>query len=289
MPGLGMDLCLQLSLEQPKQAEELPDPTLFFTWYCEKARELERVNGSIVTSLQLLDTALAAIGHGRARLAKRFINATKTSLLRYHAYLLQLEAKLDDPEVSAAEKASILQVIRTIDLREYERRAQVQQSQAARQVAEEPSHLLTSQVDAESSEGLIDWAAEYAIFDLIAHGNDDEALCVARESFFFPQMLLNVDKDPSAWLLKFCEAVLEELKECDSVAFDDDWTDFVAKNVPDAKSPIDSNAVAARARKARDVLKARPKPHAPVPASSPVLPSSITSNMHATTEDDDFF
>ena len=191
----------------------LPDPALFFTWYCEKAREIEKHTGSVELSLQLLDLALENI-KSNSRIAKRFILATKNSLIKYQIHINSLASKLNQENVPLEEKASILQTLRRIDLREFEKSARA----AAVIIKNEDKNIPeTNSEDSVSFEQIsddfspTDWSIETEIIDLIIENRYNEAFSQAQQSLFFPTALLEkYSSDPLEWLEQYCKALLNE-------------------------------------------------------------------------------
>lgn len=185
---------------------KLPDPSLFFTWYCEKAREIEKHSGSAEFSLKLLELALTSLP-SNARIAKRFILATRHSLVRYDAHINSLAAKLNHESTTEEEKAVILQTLRTIDLRTFEMGTKpsiVPTEQSSKDQDEE-----ADDVDEDFSSA--DWSLELEILDLILQSRIDEAYNRAQQGIFFSTALLEkYASNPIEWLVKYCKALTQE-------------------------------------------------------------------------------
>lgn len=240
-----MDICKVLAGFNPISPSEsdlseraissgnLPDPSLFFTWYCEKAREIEKYTGSVEFSLKLLDLALANLP-SNARIAKRFILATRHSLLRYNAHINSLASKLEDEDLPAEEKASILQSLRTIDLKSFEmsgRRPSASNDESSNKSLEQEDDEIEDYQPG-------DWTSEIEILDLILQSRFDEAFSLAQQSVFFPAALK--DSYPLEWLEIYCntlcqecEKYFESLNNADSVQIispsqcNDAWSEIV--------------------------------------------------------------
>lgn len=257
---------------------DLPDPALFFTWYCEKAREIEKNTGSVELSLQLLDLALANVSG--SRIARRFITATKGSLLRFRTHLLSLAAKLERPDVSGEDKAAILATLKTIDLREFEKRTrsggEAQQTSRVVGARGEQSDQATAEgpkrfgpdASTESDASAIpsaDWTLELSVLDLILQEKFDEAFSVARQTVFFPTALLELhSKDPLEWLQGYCTALVDQCSiRADDEAqvpeelCDDPWTATVNEQLGISRQHTDEQTlqlVLAKARMATTLL-----------------------------------
>lgn len=204
----------------------LPDPELFFTWYCEQARDIERRSGSCEAAIDLLDCALSRLS-GRS-LAKRFINATRNSLLRYQGHLAAMAAKLNDASLSNDEKIKILESIRSANWREYEQQRSVKPrsidldtssnaSAAAAAVSSTsasqsssmpvPVPAFNSPVNASAS---VDWSTELAVLDAVSQGNWNDAIQAASRSTPFPVI---PDREQACeWLLQYCQVLKDELQ-----------------------------------------------------------------------------
>lgn len=189
-------------------SEKLPNPTLFFTWYCEKAREIEKYTGSVDFSLKLLELALENLP-SNSRIAKRFILATRHSLLRYEAHVNSLATKLEQENISAEEKASILQTLRTIDLKTFEmgnkKPSAVQETVIAESLIESDDDF-----DVKTRSGS-DWSDELEILDLILQNRISEAFEHAQKSIFFPAAILDKhSSNPIEWLESYCKTLSQE-------------------------------------------------------------------------------
>ena len=219
---------------------KLPEPALFFTWYCEKAREIEKYTGSVEFSLKLLDLALENLP-SNSKIAKRFILATRQSLHRYNAYINSLASKLEQEGISTEEKTKILETIRTIDLKTFEtggsKKSQTSREAFASEVLRSGPSLDES-CDAFNSE---DWTTELEILNHILENRFDEAFLLAQQSVFFPSALQEkFSNNPVDWLILYCKNItiecdnyIRSVKEDDSVAIispkqcEDVWTDIV--------------------------------------------------------------
>ena len=213
----------------------LPDPSLFFTWYCEKARDIEKFTGSVEFGLNLLDLALGSLS-SNSRIAKRFILATRHSLLRYNAHINSLASKLEQENLSAAEKVEILQTLRTIDLKTFEMSASKPQASTG------PTDNLINEHE-QSDENVMEifetanWDFELEIFNLILEGHFDEAFNHAQHSVFFPSAL--IETNPIEWLQIYsktigqeCEKYFESIKGTSVQILspeqcEDSWTEIV--------------------------------------------------------------
>lgn len=187
-------------------SEKLPSPALFFTWYCEKAREIEKYTGSVEFSLKLLELALANLP-SNSRIAKRFILATRHSLLRYQAHVNLLATKLEQENISAEEKASLLQTLRTIDLKTFE------MGSKKPVVSQETVDELSVEPDDEEDQFIIgeDWSNELEILDLILQDKITEAFGHAQKSIFFPAALIDkYSHNPVGWLEIYCKTLVKE-------------------------------------------------------------------------------
>lgn len=191
----------------------LPNPALFFTWYCEKAREIEKHTGSVELSLQLLDLALENI-KSNSRIAKRFILATKNSLIKYQIHINSLASKLDQENVPLEEKASILQTLRRIDLREFEKSARAPAVTIKNDDKNIPGFYSENSVSLEQIScdfSSSDWSIETEIIDLIIENHFNQAFSQAQQSLFFPTALLEkYSSDPLEWLEQYCKALINE-------------------------------------------------------------------------------
>jgi hypothetical protein len=212
-----MDICKVLSGFNPVSpsdfnlsneainSEKFPNPALFFTWYCEKAREIEKYTGSVEFSLKLLELALENLP-SNSRIAKRFILATRHSLLRYQAHINSLAAKLEEEKISSEEKASILQTLRTIDLKTFElgsKKSAVVQESVIESISDSEGE---EQIDIER-----DWNNELEILDLILQDKISDAFGHAQKSIFFPSALLdNYSPNPTGWLKIYCKTLAKE-------------------------------------------------------------------------------
>lgn len=187
----------------------LPEPSLFFTWYCEKAREIEKYTGSVEFSLKLLDLALEHIS-SNSRIAKRFILATRHSLIRYNAHINSLASKLDDENIPSEERASIFQTLRTIDLKTFEmsgRKLQMPSNQPDIELSEDHDE----EIEIYQSS---DWSTEMGILDLILQGRFDEAFSYAQQIIFFPTALKErYSSNPIEWLSIYCKTVAQECEK----------------------------------------------------------------------------
>lgn len=214
-----MDICKVLSGFNPVSpsdfnlsneaisSEQLPNPALFFTWYCEKAREIEKYTGSVEFSLKLLELALENLP-SNSRIAKRFILATRHSLLRYQAHVNSLAAKLEQENISSEEKASILQTLRTIDLKTFElgsKKPAIIQESIAETIIESDDE------DEEEKKIEGDWDNELEILDLILQDKITDAFRHAQKSIFFPNALLEkYSPNPIGWLEIYCNTLVQE-------------------------------------------------------------------------------
>ena len=185
---------------------KLPDPSLFFTWYCEKAREIEKHTGTAEFSLKLLELALASLP-SNARIAKRFILATRHSLIRYDAHINHLASKLNQEGTTEEEKGTILQTLRSIDLRTFE-----MGTRPALKVEEQAGDD-NEEVESDNVEDFAssDWNLELEILDLIMEARINEAFNRAQQGIFFPAALLEkYASNPVEWLVKYCKALTQE-------------------------------------------------------------------------------
>lgn len=186
----------------------LPDPALFFTWYCEKAREIEKYTGSVEFSFKLLDLALQRIPH-QARIAKRFIMATRQSLMRYSAHLTSLAAKLDAEDVTGEEKAEILETLKTIDLKTFEA-GSGRRNNVPDIITDNPDEGPVEHVTEFNSS---QWDTELQILDFILQDRIQEAFNSAQQGIFFPSALhAKASADPVFWLEKYCQALVSEIE-----------------------------------------------------------------------------
>lgn len=217
-----MDICKVLANFNPISPSEfdlsensinsgnLPDPSLFFTWYCEKAREIEKYTGSVEFSLKLLDSALRCLP-SNSRIAKRFIMATKHSLLRYNAHINLLASKLEQDNVPAEEKASILQTLRTIDLKTFEMSGR---KPAASPVNESANTLTEVNHEEFKNYHVVDWSTELEILDLILQSRFNEAFNLAQQGVFFPAALQDkYSSNPNRWLEIYCKTISQECEK----------------------------------------------------------------------------
>ncbi len=188
----------------------LPDPELFFTWYCERARDIERGSGSCEAAIELLDAALARLS-GRS-LAKRFITATRNSLLRYRGHLAALASKLNSKEIASEEKARLLENIRSADWSDFE------QQRTRPPIKPEPTEAVEDVKQNYSSncaavefvqDSGIDWSVEEGVLDSILRGNLTEAINFASQSIPFP--VLPEGEQARVWLAGYCQVLQEEL------------------------------------------------------------------------------
>jgi hypothetical protein len=259
----AMELVEGLSLAAQTEAESnslpLPEPALFFTWYCEKAREIERQTGSVDQSLQFLDAALKRVSG--ARLAKRFMNATRSSLLRYRAHLTNLAAKLEDTQTGPDEKVAILQALKTMDLREFERKSKPLPAQHLTSVPhfEAPMNVASKEIEPfRDSEPDFDLSSELDVIELILQNKLQEAYDTARRQFFFPS-LLSQPSSQTGWLYDFCTAMEHELSArangFSTVAFRDNWFQFVEKRLPRAVALPASSLPLVKVLAARQLLE----------------------------------
>lgn len=221
---------------------KLPDPSLFFTWYCEKAREIEKYTGSVEFSLKLLELALESL-HSNSKIAKRFILATRHSLLRYNFYINSLASKLEQESVPTDEKTKILETLRTIDLRTFETGGGKKS-----QPINEPEPTSSDDFRNEASVNKVgksfnseDWITELGILDLILVNKFEEAFLLAQQNIFFPSVLKEeFSSSPINWLFIYCNDVaaecdnyLEYVKEDASINIvspyqcEDFWSDVV--------------------------------------------------------------
>ena len=240
-----MDICKVLSGFNPVSpsdfnlsneaisSEKLPNPALFFTWYCEKAREIEKYTGSVEFSLKLLELALENLPNN-SRIAKRFILATRHSLLRYQAHVNYLAPKLEQENISSEEKSSILQTLRTIDLKTFEiggKKPTTIQENAV-------EIMIRSDDDEEQFNIEEDWNNELEILDLILQDKINEAFGHAQKTIFFPSALLDkYSPNPIGWLEIYCKTLTRECNfyfetvEIDSIMplspemCEDSWTE----------------------------------------------------------------
>lgn len=190
-----------------------PDPAMFFTLYCERARDVERETGSTETALQLLDSALNGVGG--CRLARRFITATRNSLLRYRAHLGTLVARLNSGEVEGAERAQLLETIRALDWREYEKKS-VRTVVVPIEEKTEPEQEQFVEFEA----SMVDWSDELEIMEAILGDNLDEALGLAQKNVYFASVSSLIRESPEKqiwWLKEYCRCVAEELKDCELI------------------------------------------------------------------------
>lgn len=208
-----------------------PDPALFFTWYCEQARDIERSTGSTEEALNLLDSALSRLsqsGTSSNRLARRFITATRNSLLRYRLHLAALVGRLNDGEVGAeGEKAQLLASIRALDWREYERSLGVVKTSGSSSGSSGSGNINISNGIANSNTSntsnaleppnvpafnspltTADWTDELTILDAIIEGRLDDAIQVAKQG-----IPLSVSADQSAWLREYCRVLVDEMRD----------------------------------------------------------------------------
>lgn len=198
--------------EKALSSGSLPDPSLFFTWYCEKAREIEKYTGSVEFSLELLDLALGNLP-SNARIAKRFILATRHSLLRYNAHINSLATKLEDETLSAEGKASILQSLRTIDLKTFEMSSKKSTTDSKDETSTKQFNDETKKEEYENYQNE-DWSAEIEILDLILQSRFDEAFDQAQQSVFFPAALIDkYSSNPMEWLEIYCRTLHQECEK----------------------------------------------------------------------------
>ena len=206
------------SLAASASSAQLPDPELFFTWYCERARDIERGSGSSEAAIELLDLALSRLASSRS-LARRFITATRNSLLRYRAHLASLAARLSSGgrEVSAEEKARLIEAIRSADWREFEQQRNTKPVIKAAEVSIALEQE-TGEVEQCSSIEVpnIDWSVELSVLDAVLRGNWSEAISLAAQSTPFP--FLPEGEEARQWLLRYCQVLREELQSYDSQA-----------------------------------------------------------------------
>lgn len=190
---------------------KLPDPALFFTWYCEKAREIEKYTGSVEFSLKLLELALENLP-SNARIAKRFILATRHSLSRYQTHINCLAARLEQENISAEEKTSILETLRTIDLKTFETGNKKPAASVTETTTENSSTFDDSDDNDEGQNcNLEDWNHELEIIDLILQIRLKEAFEQAQKSIFFPSVLLDkYSSNPTGWLELYCNTLVQE-------------------------------------------------------------------------------
>lgn len=219
-----MDICRVLTEFDPISPSEfsvslealnsgrLPDPALFFTWYCEKAREMEKYSGSVELSLKILDLALQRLPN-QARIAKRFIMATRQSLLRYSAHLNALAAKLDEKELSSEDKAAILQTLKTIDLKTFE--AGKRNSAAITDSTPSSPILIDNTSPPQQSEfNSSAWVTELQILDFILQDRINDALNFAQQGIFFPSVLAEkASANPVVWLQNYCHTLVSEIQD----------------------------------------------------------------------------
>lgn len=214
-----MDICKVLSGFNPVSpsdfnlsneaicSEKLPNPALFFTWYCEKAREIEKYTGSVEFSLKLLELALENLPNN-SRIAKRFILATRHSLLRYQAHVNYLASKLEQENISSEEKSSILQTLRTIDLKTFE-----MESKKPAAIQEIAAKIIIQSDDDDEEPFNIeeDWNNNLELLDLILQDKINEAFGHAQKSIFFPSALLDkYSANPIVWLEIYCKTLTQE-------------------------------------------------------------------------------
>jgi hypothetical protein len=184
----------------------LPDPELFFTWYCERARDIERSSGSCEAAIELLDSALVKLAGGRS-LARRFITATRHSLLRYRAHLASLANRLSNKEVSAEEKGKLLDAIRSADWGEFEQQRNRPEVKAETEVVITAEQSLLQESDETAS--VIDWSVELSVLDAILRESWAEAINLASQSTPFP--FLPEGEEARRWLERYCQVLQEEL------------------------------------------------------------------------------
>jgi hypothetical protein len=215
-----MDLCVVLSHFSPVTPSNLsysndsiavgnlPDPNLFFTWYCEKAREVEKYSGSIEFGIKLLDLALNNLSPS-SRIAKRFILATRNSLTKYNLYINNLAKKIENDTISHQERSDILQALRSADLKSFETMGVPKSC-----INDEPSELVDDSLDPIKSP---DFSTDMSLLDLIIQEKFRDAFSQARHIVFFPSAILeNNQLDHFVWLKSYCNALI---KEC-TVYFD---------------------------------------------------------------------
>lgn len=195
--------------------DNLPNPSIFFTWYCEKAREIEKNTGSVELSLSLLDYALNNVSN--SRLAKRFIMATRASLVKYNKYIVDLTAKLELESVSDSEKLSILNTLRSIDLKEYEKSCKkVKAPPNVPTILPSPDTASTSTSADSIEDKSTDWSFELNVLDLILQSKFNEAFDTVQSSIFFPTILLDACNDETTrirWLSEYCSVLVLEFRE----------------------------------------------------------------------------
>lgn len=220
---------------------KLPDPSLFFTWYCERAREIEKYTGSVEFSLKLLELALENLP-SNSKIAKRFILATRHSLSRYNSYINSLASKLEQDTIPTEEKAKILETLRTIDLRTFETGGSKKSQPAANEPTSSDIFKSVASVNETwESFNSEDWVTELGILDHILVSKYEEALLLAQRSIFFPSALKEESSSsPIDWLINYCnnlalecDKYLESVKEDDSINIvspcqcEDFWSDVV--------------------------------------------------------------
>ena len=192
-----------------------PDPALFFTLYCERARDIERETGSTEAALELLDFGLNGVGG--CRLARRFITATRNSLLRYRAHLAALTAKLNSGEVEPGEKARLLETIRSLDWREFEKKSVRPSAVVDNKTAdrEQPLELVAEPEPEDFEDVAIDWSAELDIMEAILRHDIDEAFQLAQKSVYFPlpSLIKESSENQIWWLQEYCQCIIKELPD----------------------------------------------------------------------------
>lgn len=202
-----------------------PDPELFFTWYCERAREIERTTGDSQAALDLLDSALSRLPATRS-LARRFMTATRNSLLRYRAHLAALAAALK--VAGEEERGRLLEGIRAADWREYEQQRGGKAAGAGEMVGESvgtlvaaaeakaevdtPSPSSSSSCSSSSSPSSLeaDWSLEIGLLDAVLQENWSEVSQLAAQ---LTPAVPESEEQLRHLLLGFCQLLQEELRE----------------------------------------------------------------------------
>ena len=255
---------------------KLPEPSLFFTWYCEKAREVEKYTGSVEFSLKLLDLALENLP-SNSKIAKRFILATRNSLLRYNSHINSLASKLEQENISTEEKAAVLETLRTIDLKTFESGASKKLHTADGEFSSNNFNIEThdnSSFEAFNSE---DWATELEILNRILENKFEEAFLLAQQGIFFPNALKEkFSSNPIDWLVMYCrnvgiecEKYLRSVKEDVSINVvspdqcEDFWSEVVNSYLGSDERPFAQEQticlISAKCKMAEATLKSQPK------------------------------
>lgn len=257
---------------------KLPEPSLFFTWYCEKAREVEKYSGSVEFSIRLLDFALNNLSP-ISKIAKRFILATRHSLLRYNSYINSLAAKLDQDVVPTEEKIVILDTLRTIDLKTFETGGSYNKLSTSCKASNfEAINTENCFNDSDEDFNSEDWDAELEILNLTLQNKFSEAYLLAQQSIFFPNALKeNFSCNPENWLLIYCKNMasacdnyLRTVNENDSFnnilsssQCNDFWTEVVNSYLDNSESTYAKeqivSLISTKCKMAENILKIQAK------------------------------